>query len=397
VHNGFIEIVGVVVSTKSNRDVILNNIRAGLKPKALMTICLSVAAVALMACADVGYFWQSASGHVRILNAASPVDELLSDQQMTPRLRQQLEAAKDIRAFAISALALPDNRSYRQYADLKRQFVVWNVFATPPLSLKLHTWCFPVVGCLSYKGYFAEGDAQRLGDQMRSEGFDVSVAGIPAYSTLGWTPDPLLNTFIYYPKGELARMVFHELAHQVVYINDDTAFNESFATAVEELGVELWLTHFANESATKDYRLFDERRRVFKSLLLTTRDDLKALYKSDMPDEQKLAQKKIIFDALLSRYQTFRDTEWKGWKGYDKFFESELNNAKLAGVGLYSKYVPAFKVLFAQSGNDFSRFYKAVDELGRLPRKERDVRLDELDAQYQQAAPSINTLKSPGE
>jgi len=308
-----------------------------------MAASLCAALVGLMACADVGYFWQSASGHVRLLNAAVTVDELLADQQITPRLRQQLEVAKDIRAFAVSTLALPSNRSYRQYADLKRQFVVWNVFATPPLSLKLHTWCFPVVGCLSYKGYFSEADAQRLGDEMRAEGFDVSVAGIPAYSTLGWTPDPLLNTFIYYPKGELARMVFHELAHQVVYINDDTAFNESFATAVEELGVELWLAHFADKSATKDYRLFDERRRVFKSLLLTTRDDLKALYNSDTADEHKLAQRKIIFDTLLNRYQTIRDSEWKGWKGYDKFFESQLNNAKLAGVGLYSKYVPAFK------------------------------------------------------
>ncbi len=335
-----------------------------------------LACVLLMGgCSDLQYAWQAASGHLSILNRAEPLEVVLEKPDLPPRLRAQLVAAQSIREFSIRALSLPDNSSYTRFADLKQPFVVWNVFAAPELSLKLQSWCFPVTGCLSYKGFYAQEQAKALGEALRADHLDVSVAGIPAYSTLGWTSDPLLNTFIYYPQGELARMVFHELAHQVVYIQDDTAFNESFATAVEELGVERWLQAQNNPALEAEYRQFDARRKGFRDMLLNTQRQLKALYASDRSEADKRADKQRILATLLADYRQVRDTEWGGWTGYDRFFAEGLNNAKLAGVGLYQMYVPAFKAMFKHEGEQFPAFYEAVKVLGQSSRSDREQTL----------------------
>jgi predicted aminopeptidase len=203
-------------------------------------LLLAGALLTLAGCADTRYYWQSVSGHVALMQAARPVDDWLRDPQTPPALRERLALSQRIRSFAVTELALPDNASYRRFADLQRRAVVWNVVAAPEYSLTLQTWCFPVLGCVGYRGYFSEAEARAQAAQLQAQGLEVTVYGVPAYSTLGWMNwaggDPLLNTFIHYPEGELARIVFHELAHQVLYVPDDTTFNESFATAVEQLG-----------------------------------------------------------------------------------------------------------------------------------------------------------------
>lgn len=236
----------------------------------MRTLLLIAVALALSACASarlavedsLGYGWQALRGHLHVLAEARPVQDWLDDPQTPPALRARLALVQEIRAFAAHDLGLPDNRSYRSYADLKRPYAVWNVFSAPELSLKLDTWCFPVVGCISYRGYYDQAQAQQFADRLAAQGREVHVGGIPAYSTLGFTPDPVLNTFIGLPDGELARLLFHELAHQVVYVGDDTMFNESFATAVEVAGVERWLA--TRDVTTRErYAVYAGRRRDF--------------------------------------------------------------------------------------------------------------------------------------
>lgn len=338
---------------------------------------------------SISYYWQASVGHLKILSAAKPVDEILKSRDGSPRLLAQLEYSKQIRTFSVEKLHLPDNLSYRSYTDIHRPFPVWNVLAAPATSLDLNKWCFPLLGCISYKGFYSEADARELSERLRSDlqgsgkleasgKLDVAVMGVPAYSTLGFTSDPLLSSFIYYPTGELARLIFHELSHQVVYIPDDTTFNESFATAVEELGVAEWLALPGNEKLAEDYRQFDSKRSYFRALIAKTRSDLERIYSSDLTEAEKLAQKATRIEKLRSDYADTKLTQWGGWSGYDRFFSEDLNNAKLAVSGLYTDYVPAFKQMFEQSGREYSRFYSRVKELGQKPKAERDQFLQSL-------------------
>jgi predicted aminopeptidase len=332
--------------------------------------------VALLAaaagCSTVGYYAQSIHGHFAMLKEARPIDEVVADPGTPDSLRERLKRAGEMRDFASKELQLPDNRSYRSYADLKRPFVVWNVFATPELSLELKQWCYPVVGCAGYRGYFDRAAADRAAEQLRSEGYETNVRGVPAYSTLGWFSDPLLNTFIGGTEGQLAGLVFHELAHQVVFVGGDTTFNESFATAVEREGVRRWLQAHGDDQSRRAYAEFAQRRSQFIALLLDYRTQLDALYRSDASANEKRAGKQRLFTALKGDYARLR-AEWGGFSGYDRFFAQDLNNAHLGAVGAYNDLVPAFEVLLAQSGGDFARFYKEVSRLASMPRVERDA------------------------
>ena len=289
----------------------------------------------------VGYGWQALRGHLHVLAEAKPLQEWLDDPATAPALRDRLRLVQDIRSFASKELGLPDNRSYRSYADLKRPYAVWNVFAAPELSLQLDTWCFPVVGCISYRGYYEQAQARQFANRLAADGREVHVGGVPAYSTLGFTPDPVLNTFINLPDGELARLVFHELAHQVVYVDDDSTFNESFATAVEVAGVERWLA--TRDLATRErYALYAERRRDFLTLLRAARSSLDALYRSEQIESQKREGKLVLQCQLQTAYQALRNGRWGGYSGYDRFFAKPPNNAQLAAVGTYDELVPGF-------------------------------------------------------
>ncbi|WP_296901609.1 aminopeptidase [Polaromonas sp.] len=343
-----------------------------------------LAALCLTGCADLGYYWQSVNGHLQILHAARPVDDWLADAQTPAQLKIRLALTQRIRSFAVTELKLPDNPSYHRYADLHRRAVVWNVVAAPEFSLTLKTWCFPVAGCVGYRGYFNEAQARAEAELLRSQGFEASVYGVPAYSTLGWMNwaggDPLLNTFIVYPEGELARLIFHELAHQVVYAPDDTLFNESYATAVERLGSRRWLDRQASAEARDAYAVFDGRRQQFRALTLTTRRELTAIYekKEATPhDGQSLAALKIIAMQTFREKYTQLKASWGGYSGYD-LWVAGANNASFGAQAAYDELVPDFEALFELEGRDWPRFYEAVKKLAGVAKDERHKALKAL-------------------
>ena len=328
-------------------------------------------AIAAAGCSTVGYYAQSINGHFAMLRAARPIPEVVADPAVEESLKQRLQRAEQIRTFASSELALPDNQSYRSYANLQRPFVVWNVFAAPELTLDLKQWCYPVVGCAVYRGYFDRDAADRMAEQLRGEGYEVNVSGVPAYSTLGWFADPLLNTFIGGNEGQLAGLIFHELAHQVVFVGGDTTFNESFATAVEREGVRRWLAKHGDDASRAAYAEYAQRRAQFLDLLLQYREALLQNYLSGLPADAKRARKQQLFTMLKEDYGRLRAT-WGGFAGYDRFFSQDLNNAHLAAVAAYNDLVPAFDRLLMQNGGDFGRFYAQVQQLAAMPKEPRD-------------------------
>jgi predicted aminopeptidase len=328
----------------------------------------------------VGYYWQSVTGHLAVMNAAKPISQWLDDVSTPETLKEKLRVVTQIRQFASDQLSLPDNKSYTKYADLKRPSVVWNVFATEELSMKLKTWCFPVAGCVSYKGFYAQTDAQAYATALREEGLEAYVAGIPAYSTLGWFDDPVLNTFINYPDGELARLIFHELGHQVLYVKNDSTFNESFATAIEELGLQRWLAALppsVADSQKRDkmlasYQEFSQRKLDFVALLKKQRVALEAVYaKEGDSTEVKRAGKLAVFQNLQDDYAKLK-TQWGGYAGYDRWFSQQLTNAHLASVATYTDGVPGFRKLLQKEGNDLGKFYAAAKLLSQKDKSERN-------------------------
>ena len=361
----------------------------------------------LSGCADTSYYAQSVRGHMALMAAAKPVDAWLQDPAVPQATKDRLALAQRIRDFAVHDLGLPDNPSYRRYADLQRRAAVWNVVAAPEYALKLKTWCFPVLGCVGYRGYFDEAAARTEAQTQRAQGLDAAVYGVPAYSTLGWMNwaggDPLLNTFLAYTEGEMARLLVHELAHQKLYARDDTAFNESFATAVERIGGARWLERHASEAARREYAAFDNRRADFRALTRATRKALAEVYDPQAPwagDSVALrTHKAAVMDGLRARYAELR-TQWGILPGqnapYDRWV-ADANNATLGAQGAYDDLVPAFEALFTQlcatqdagqgdcsdasRSDTWARFYDAVARLAALPKAERQTRLDALSRQ----------------
>ena len=342
-----------------------------LPPRRLATIA---AAMLLSGCQAVEYYWQGAAGQVDLLAHARPISEVVATTS-DPALKDRLERAQAIRAYASRELALPDNRSYTRYTDVGRPFVVWNVFAAPELSLVPKQWCFPVTGCVAYRGYFAEADARAEATRLAADGLDVHTSGVPAYSTLGYFDDPVLSTFIRYREVDLARLIFHELAHQIVYAKDDTSFNESFAVSVEEEGLRRWLESQQGEpGAAKlaaDALRTQRLRGEFRELVSTTRNRLQKIYASDAPDDVKRAQKAQAFAEMRARYAPIK-AEWGGAPIFDRWFAGGANNAGIVAAGLYADRVAEFAALLAQEGGDLSRFYARVRDLAAMPKDERD-------------------------
>jgi predicted aminopeptidase len=355
---------------------------------------LLVSAVLAAGCSDTAYLLHSVKGHLDIMQAARPVDDWLGEEGTPATLKQRLLLARDIRRFAVSALQLPDNASYHRYALLSRRSVVWNVVAAPAYSLTLNTWCFPVTGCVGYRGYFDEHDAQLQADALRAQGLEASVYGVPAYSTLGWTNwlggDPLLSTFIHYPQGELARMIFHELAHQVLYVKDDTAFNESFATTVERLGSTAWLASQASPAAQVEYAIFDARRQAFRALTARTRLKLMAIYapnSNPSPNPLQLeAMKAAAYTEFRQSYAQLKES-WGGYARYDAWV-AKANNAAFGALASYDDWVAAFEVVYSRHPGDWAAFYGAVKQLADLPRAERTLRLQQLNRAHPGGGPS---------
>lgn len=312
-------------------------------------VLIAALAILLTGCQSLAYYTQAIGGHFKVLARARPVADWLADPATAPELRERLEKARRIREFASERLALPQNASYLSYAELDRSYVVWNVFAAPRFSVEPKKECFPFTGCVSYRGFYAEADARRHADKLRAEGYDVYVGGVRAYSTLGWFDDPLLSTFIRVPDTELARLVFHELAHQVVYVRGDTTFNESFAVAVEEAGVRQWLEHEGRAAELEAFRVTQSRKREFAARVAETRERLELVYRTSLSPEAMLEQKRGEWTRLRTSYPALPE---------------EPNNAFLASVAVYTELVPAFERLLAESGS-LGAFYARVKELSR--------------------------------
>ena len=306
---------------------------------------LGVLLFLLPGCESASYYGQAVGGHLGLMAAARPVDELIADPLTPPELRARLQLAQRMREFASRELKLPDNRSYRSYADLRRTFAVWNVFVAPPLAVRAEPQCFPFAGCVAYRGFFSEERAQRHAERLAQAGNDVFVGGVPAYSTLGWFDDPLLSTFIHDPDAQLARLLFHELAHQMVYAKHDTTFNESFAMVVEEEGLRRWLAAEGRAGELEAFRASQARRQQIIARILQARERLAGLYAGDLPREEKLRRKQLEIESLRA--------------DYGRFLPAQVNNAFLASVAVYTQRVPEFERLLAESGS-LEAFYARV-------------------------------------
>ncbi|TIT24666.1 MAG: aminopeptidase [Mesorhizobium sp.] len=333
-------------------------------------------------CTTISYYAQSLQGHVQIMAARQDVGKLIDDPSTPEILRARMASASAIRQFATDELALPDNNSYRSYVDVGRDSVTWAVFAAPEFSLAPRTWCFPVFGCVPYRGYFSEKSATETAAGLQRQGLDVYVTGITAYSTLGWSSDPLLSTMLTQDETYLAALVFHELAHQRVYVHDDSAFNEAFAVAVETTGVRKWLRATGDTAGLRRYEADRRRRAEFLALVSQTRDELRHVYDGNGTSEQKRASKKAAIERLRTRYRQMRDRRWGGYRGYDAWFDAPINNAKLAATSVYSDRVPAFLRLFDLCSGDYPRFYASVQRLGALDKARRAKALAGADACY---------------
>jgi predicted aminopeptidase len=305
------------------------------------------AVVLVVGCQSLSYYTQAIGGHLKVMANARPVEDWLADPTTDAQLRQRLETARRIRAFASKELGLPDNGSYLSYAELNRPAVVWNVFAAPVFSVEPKAECFPFTGCVSYRGFYSEADARRHAEKLRADGYDVHVGGVPAYSTLGWFDDPLLSTFIRYPDAQLARLVFHELSHQLVYAKGDTTFNESFAVTVEEEGVRRWLQAEGRSGELEAFRAQQARQREFARRVSQTRERLAVVYRTSDSQDNMLEQKRGEWQRLRQSYPGI---------------PAEPNNAFLASIAAYTELVPAFEQLLAESGS-LEAFYRRTKAL----------------------------------
>ncbi|HET7764507.1 MAG TPA: aminopeptidase [Burkholderiales bacterium] len=343
-----------------------------------LPVALVLTVLCLSGCSSVEYYAQAASGQFEVMWLSAPIDKRLQESGTPPTLREKLRRVLVIRDFASRELALPDNDSYRRYADLGRPFVLWNVFAAPEFSVTPIQSCFPVAGCVSYRGFYSEDAAHKHADALAKEGDDVYVGGVSAYSTLGWFSDPVLSTFINYPEPEIARIMFHELAHQEVYVKGDTVFNESFAVAVEEEGLRRWLEREGTSVQRADYADSRRRQGEFAALVLRYRKRLADFYAEPLSTEEKREGKRRLFAEMGDDYAALK-TSWGGFTGFDRLIARGLNNAFLVSIASYTELLPAFRALLAQNEGDLSAFYRAAHGLAKLDKRDRDARLAALD------------------
>ncbi len=334
---------------------------------------LRMAAVLAVASVAGGcYELQAAHGQAQIMLERKPITRLIADPATPAALREQLQQVITMRDFASRELGLPDNGSYRSYADVGRDYVVWNVFAAPEFSVEPKQWCYPIVGCVAYRGYFAERKARRLAARLRTEGFDVAVGGVAAYSTLGHFDDPILNTMLAWNDVELASIVFHELTHQLLYVRNDSSFNEALATMVEEEGVRRWLRAQGRDQDlaryTQQHRRYDE----VTNLLIRTRSELEALYASRIDAPIMRERKHAMFDSLRAAYASMR-SGWGGEGPFDEWFKADVNNAHLVSIATYERCVPGFARELALVGGDLRRFYARARAIARMDPEARDA------------------------
>lgn len=338
--------------------------------KLLVAGFVLLVSTSLTGCQTIQYYSQAISGQHRILKNRQPISDVTADPNSSESLRQRLMFIMDVRAFAEDELQLPVANNYLTYVDLKRPYVAWNVVAAPEFSMVPKTWCYPFVGCAAYRGYFAKADAEQYADELRQQGYDVHVGGVTAYSTLGWFDDPVLSTFIQRSRAGAAALLFHEVAHQVLYAPDDTTFNESFATFVEQEGLRRWQSASGDSAIYTQYLNSYRRQQQFVSLVQEHRQKLENLYQTDLAPRQKRRQKASIFTDLRNEFKQLKAVQ-DDLAAYDNWMSQPLNNAKISGVVAYHEFVPAFNVILAENDGDLTRFYEACR---RLAEKQKDER-----------------------
>jgi predicted aminopeptidase len=331
------------------------------------------AAIALIAMLSGGcYLLQSAQGHLALMSKREPISGVIDRPSTPAALRAQLESVTAIRNFASSALGLPDNGSYRKYADIGRPYVVWNVVAAPEFSVDAKQWCFPIVGCVAYRGYFVEKRARRFAAGLHAKGFDVVVGGVAAYSTLGHFDDPILSSMVNWNDVELASIIFHELTHQMLYLPNDASFNEALATTVAEEGVRRWLQQQGRDKDLADHLLQQKRYLEVIALMNETRNHLRTLYASGLPPPLMRERKRETFEELRESYGSLKG-QWGGHAPFDAWFAADVNNAHLASIATYFACVPGFERELKAVGGNLPAFYRRVRELAKLDRQQRDL------------------------
>jgi predicted aminopeptidase len=333
--------------------------------------------ISLVACETIGYYEQAVRGQLSILWNRQQIEQLLQDDSVSQELRQKLTVVQAAREYAIQEMLLPSGKSYQTYVELEREHVVWNVFAAPEFSVDPVNWCYPIAGCVSYRGYFSEADAVEFATRLEEDGYDVYTGGVDAYSTLGWFDDPLLSTVINRPDYQLVALIFHELAHQKVYLPGDTTFNESFATAVEREGLRRWLM---NQDSSELIAAADQqslRQQQFIDLVISYRERFADLYASEMSAANKRERKAELQQQMRAAYEQLKQG-WGGVGSYDRWFASSLNNAQLSTVSSYNELVPAFQALLHTHSDDLEAFYARVSDLAELDDDERNAQLSQL-------------------
>jgi predicted aminopeptidase len=335
-------------------------------------ICVVCVLVLIGVSLDGCYLLESAQGQLALMSKRRPIARVVADPGTPADVRKQLAAVAQIREFASRNLHLPDNGSYRTYADVGGPYVVWNVVAAPEFSVDPKEWCYPIVGCVAYRGYFAERRARDFGDALKGEGFDVSVGGVAAYSTLGHFDDPILNTMLGWNDVELASIIFHELTHQMIYVANDADFNEALATTVEDEGVRRWLESLGRSGELARYELEEKRSLEVVALLSRTRGELRVLYGSGIDPARMRERKAAAFAALRQTYAQLVQG-WGPHPPFESWFEGEINNAHLASIATYYDCVPGFRRELAAVGGDLDAFYRRVRELAKLDQEKRDA------------------------
>jgi predicted aminopeptidase len=329
----------------------------------LPRVLVVLSALAASACSTAGYYAHLARGEYALLAARRPLERVIADPATPPPLKARLELARAARAFASDRLGLPRNRSYETYADLGRPYATWNVFAAKEFSVDAATRCYPLVGCLAYRGFFDEARANAEAARLRAQGLDTWIGGSAAYSTLGWFADPILNTMLRWDDDELAATLFHELAHQRLFAAGDTEFNESFATFVQDEGLREWR---AARGLAPNGDAARRRDDEFNQLVLDARERLRALYASALPAPAMRERKQAEIERLRSDYARLRASSWREYADYDAWIAAPINNAKLLPFGLYRRWVPAFAALFEQQGGRWPAFYASAEAIAHL-------------------------------
>ena len=354
---------------------------------------------ALSGCASTMYLLQAARGEWHVMHDRKPIVQVIDDPHTPQPMILELADVREARSFASRVLKLPDNASYTTYTRIDRPYVVWNVVAAPALSIYPKTWCFPIAGCVAYRGYFSEKSARDFAAELKRRGYDVVVEGVPAYSTLGKLPDPVMSTMMRYGSDELAAMIFHELAHQLLYVANDSRFDEAFAVTVEQEGLKRWLEYKGRPIHTEKLDRQREEDGAFIAVLRYTRARLARLYASEAPRQTKLRRKQQIFAELAADIHTLERRLQVHSPLYDDWIAEGLNNAQLASVSTYYDCVPGFERLLQQENGDLPRFYAAARELSREPKATRD---DQLCSQPMQASgpgsrPNSSSVRAPSQ